>query len=50
MKLLVAAIGLLKSGAEKELAADYEARIKTTGKQVGISALADYNSQGILPA
>lgn len=40
MKLLVAAIGLLKSGAEKELAADYEARIKTTGKQAGISALA----------
>ena len=39
MKLLVAAIGLLKSGAEKELAAGYEARIKATGKQVGISAL-----------
>ena len=39
MKLLVAAIGHLKSGAEKELAADYEARIKATGKQAGISAL-----------
>ena len=40
MKLTVAAIGLLKTGPEREMAADYEKRISTAGKQAGITTLA----------
>lgn len=40
MKLIIAAIGLLKTGPEKDMAADYEKRISTAGKQAGITALA----------
>jgi 23S rRNA (pseudouridine1915-N3)-methyltransferase len=39
MKLQVAAIGLLKQGPEKDLAAEYETRIPTLGKKAGISGL-----------
>jgi 23S rRNA (pseudouridine1915-N3)-methyltransferase len=37
MKIGVAAIGLLKSGPEKELAAEYEHRIVGTGRTAGIT-------------
>lgn len=37
MKIGVAAIGLLKSGPEKEMAAEYEQRIQASGRQVGIT-------------
>ena len=39
MKLAIAAIGLLKSGPEKDMAADYEKRIVTTGRQAGLTGL-----------
>ena len=39
MKLVVAAIGHLKSGPEKELAAEYEQRIPVLGRKAGISGL-----------
>jgi 23S rRNA (pseudouridine1915-N3)-methyltransferase len=37
MKIAVAAIGLLKSGPEKELAADYEQRIAVLGRAAGLT-------------
>ena len=40
MKLAISAIGLLKSGPEKQLAADYEKRIIPLGRQAGITGLA----------
>jgi 23S rRNA (pseudouridine1915-N3)-methyltransferase len=40
MKLGIAAIGLLKSGPEKELAADYEQRISGLGRTAGFSGFA----------
>jgi 23S rRNA (pseudouridine1915-N3)-methyltransferase len=40
MKLGVAAIGLLKSGPEKELAADYEQRITGLGRTAGLTGFA----------
>jgi 23S rRNA (pseudouridine1915-N3)-methyltransferase len=40
VKIQIAAIGLLKSGPEKELAADYETRIPGLGRKAGVSALA----------
>jgi 23S rRNA (pseudouridine1915-N3)-methyltransferase len=40
MKLGVAAIGLLKSGPEKELAADYELRITGLGRTAGLTGFA----------
>ena len=39
MRLLVAAVGRLKQGPERLLAADYEARILATGRKAGISTL-----------
>lgn len=39
MKIAVGAIGHLKSGPEKELAADYEARIRALGRQAGITGI-----------
>jgi 23S rRNA (pseudouridine1915-N3)-methyltransferase len=39
MKLGIAAIGQLKSGPEKELAADYEVRINGLGRTAGLMAL-----------
>lgn len=39
MKIAVGAIGHLKSGPEKELAADYEARIRAIGRQAGITGI-----------
>jgi 23S rRNA (pseudouridine1915-N3)-methyltransferase len=39
MKLAIAAIGLLKTGAEKELAEDYETRIRGLCKKAGFTAL-----------
>lgn len=39
MKLLVAAIGHLKPGPERDLAADYESRIRSLGRKAGISDL-----------
>jgi 23S rRNA (pseudouridine1915-N3)-methyltransferase len=39
MKIGVAAIGLLKSGPEKELAADYEQRIPSLGRSAGLTGL-----------
>lgn len=38
MKIGIAAIGLLKSGPEKELAAEYEQRIQGAGRNAGITA------------
>lgn len=40
MKLAIAAIGLLKTGPEKDMAADYEKRIVATGRQAGLAPLA----------
>lgn len=40
VKLVVAAIGLLKAGPERELAADYEKRILGLGRQAGVTGLA----------
>ncbi len=40
MKLGIAAIGLLKSGPEKELAAEYEQRIVGLGRTAGLTDLA----------
>ncbi len=37
MKIGIAAIGLLKSGPEKELAADYEQRIQGAGRSAGLT-------------
>jgi 23S rRNA (pseudouridine1915-N3)-methyltransferase len=37
MKIGIAAIGLLKSGPEKELAAEYEQRIQGTGRSAGLT-------------
>jgi 23S rRNA (pseudouridine1915-N3)-methyltransferase len=37
MKIGIAAIGLLKSGPEKELAAEYEQRIQGAGRNAGIT-------------
>jgi 23S rRNA (pseudouridine1915-N3)-methyltransferase len=37
MKIGIAAIGLLKSGPEKELAAEYEQRIQAAGRSAGIT-------------
>ncbi len=37
MKIGIAAIGLLKSGPEKELAADYERRITGLGRSAGLT-------------
>jgi 23S rRNA (pseudouridine1915-N3)-methyltransferase len=39
MKLLIAAIGRLKTGPEKEMAADYENRIVAIGRAVGVTGL-----------
>jgi 23S rRNA (pseudouridine1915-N3)-methyltransferase len=39
MKIAIAAIGLLKSGPEKQLAADYELRIPALGRTVGLTGL-----------
>jgi 23S rRNA (pseudouridine1915-N3)-methyltransferase len=39
LKILVAAIGQLKSGPEKLLAAEYETRISGLGRKAGISSL-----------
>lgn len=39
MKIAVGAIGHLKSGPEKDLAADYEARIRAIGRQAGITGI-----------
>jgi 23S rRNA (pseudouridine1915-N3)-methyltransferase len=39
MKLGIAAIGQLKSGPEKELAADYETRINGLGRTAGLTGL-----------
>ena len=39
MKLLIAAIGRLKTGPEKEMAADYESRIVVTGRGAGVTGL-----------
>ena len=39
MKVVIAAIGHLKSGPEKEMAAAYEQRIPSLGRKVGISGL-----------
>jgi 23S rRNA (pseudouridine1915-N3)-methyltransferase len=38
MKIGIAAIGLLKSGPEKEMAAEYEQRIHGAGRNAGITA------------
>lgn len=40
MRLVVAAIGRLKQGPEAEIVADYGARIKTAGRQIGFSDFA----------
>ena len=40
MKLTVAAIGHLKSGPEKALAAEYEQRIAVLGRKAGFTAVA----------
>ena len=40
MKLAIAAIGLLKTGAEKQLAEDYETRIDGLCKKAGFTSLA----------
>jgi 23S rRNA (pseudouridine1915-N3)-methyltransferase len=40
LRLVIAAIGKLKSGAEKELCADYAGRITLLGRKVGITGLA----------
>jgi 23S rRNA (pseudouridine1915-N3)-methyltransferase len=40
MKLGISAIGLLKSGPEKELAADYEQRISGLGRTAGLTGFA----------
>lgn len=37
MKIVVGAIGRLKTGPEKEMASDYEARIVATGRQAGVT-------------
>ncbi len=39
MKLLIAAIGRLKTGPEKEMAADHESRIVTTGRAAGVTGI-----------
>jgi 23S rRNA (pseudouridine1915-N3)-methyltransferase len=39
VKIAVAAIGLLKSGPERELAADYETRIAGLGRKAGVSGI-----------
>lgn len=39
MKLVIGAIGRLKTGPEKEMSADYESRILATGRTAGITAL-----------
>lgn len=39
MKIMVGAIGHLKTGPEKEMAADYEARIQATGRAAGVTSL-----------
>jgi 23S rRNA (pseudouridine1915-N3)-methyltransferase len=39
MKLAIAAIGQLKSGPEKELAAEYEQRIQGLGRTAGLTGL-----------
>jgi 23S rRNA (pseudouridine1915-N3)-methyltransferase len=40
MKIGIAAIGLLKSGPEKELAAEYEQRIHGVGRNAGLTGFA----------
>jgi 23S rRNA (pseudouridine1915-N3)-methyltransferase len=40
MKIGIAAIGLMKSGSEKELAADYEQRIPSLGRTAGLTGFA----------
>jgi 23S rRNA (pseudouridine1915-N3)-methyltransferase len=40
MKLGIAAIGLLKSGPEKDLATDYEQRIPSLGRTAGLTGFA----------
>ncbi len=40
MKLGIAAIGLLKAGPEKELAADYEQRVSGLGRTAGLTGFA----------
>jgi 23S rRNA (pseudouridine1915-N3)-methyltransferase len=40
MKIAIGAIGHLKSGPEKDLAADYEGRIRAIGRQAGITGIA----------
>lgn len=39
MKITIAAIGHLKTGPEKEMAADYERRISGLGRKAGVSGL-----------
>ena len=39
MRIAIGAIGLLKSGPEKELVAGYAERIKATGRKAGITGL-----------
>lgn len=39
MKLAIAAIGLLKTGPEKQLAAEYETRIQGLGRTAGLQGL-----------
>ena len=39
MKLAIAAIGLLKTGPEKQLAADYDTRIQGLGRTAGLQGL-----------
>jgi 23S rRNA (pseudouridine1915-N3)-methyltransferase len=39
MKIVIGAIGRLKTGPEKEMAADYEGRIVATGRSTGVTGL-----------
>jgi 23S rRNA (pseudouridine1915-N3)-methyltransferase len=39
MKIAIGAVGHLKSGPEKELAADYEGRIRAIGRQAGVTGI-----------
>jgi 23S rRNA (pseudouridine1915-N3)-methyltransferase len=39
VKIVIAAIGHLKSGPEKDMAADYEARISALGRKAGVTGI-----------
>jgi 23S rRNA (pseudouridine1915-N3)-methyltransferase len=39
MKIIIGAIGRLKTGPEKEMAADYESRSVVTGRSAGVTSL-----------